>query len=299
MMDVNPKLSHIESEILVDIKRKLDGSGVLYRLFSRVKSHSSLTKKLETGKYNANKKIQDSIGFRIAVYFKDDIEVVRNIIGSMFSEKSADASISNLDDKTFEPIRYNLIYAFPDYLINQTPTVVDSPEFNWGLVDASFEVQIRTMLSEGWHEVEHDLRYKCKEDWDGHSNSSRSLNGVYATLETAESSMSMIFEQLAYKHYQDSKINSMLRCKFRLRISGDSLSEQLFNYLRGNKSLCKSILKVERNDFVIKRINLKNPLPLNYDNIIYFINFLHINDEQINAMTPNVLNSIFVQSQIS
>ncbi|MBK7959276.1 MAG: hypothetical protein IPK03_14995 [Bacteroidetes bacterium] len=31
---------------------------------------------------------------------------------------------------------------------------------NNSLVDSTFEVQLRTILSEGWHEIDHDLRYK-------------------------------------------------------------------------------------------------------------------------------------------
>ena len=35
---------------------------------------------------------------------------------------------------------------------------VDINEFDAALIDNTYEIQLRTVLSEGWHEVEHDLR---------------------------------------------------------------------------------------------------------------------------------------------
>lgn len=70
------------------------------------------------------------------------------------------------------------------------------------LIDNTYEVQIRTILSEGWHEVEHDLRYKCKEEWNEFKEESRLLNGIYATLESSEWSMLTLFDRLSYSQYK-------------------------------------------------------------------------------------------------
>lgn len=32
-------------------------------------------------------------------------------------------------------------------------------------IDDTFEIQIKTMFFEGWHEIEHDMRYKGEELW--------------------------------------------------------------------------------------------------------------------------------------
>ena len=71
------------------------------------------------------------------------------------------------------------------------------------LIDNTYEVQIRTILSEGWHEVEHDLRYKCKEEWNEFKEESRLLNGIYATLESSEWSMLTLFDRLSYSQYKN------------------------------------------------------------------------------------------------
>ena len=52
------------------------------------------------------------------------------------------------------------------------------PEGFKGRIEPTFKIQIRTVFSEGWHEVEHDLRYKCKDDWEGCELYSHTLNGI-------------------------------------------------------------------------------------------------------------------------
>lgn len=49
---------------------------------------------------------------------------------------------------------------------------------DYALTDATYEIQFRTTLSEGWHEIDHALRYKCKTDWDKHEDEERAFNGI-------------------------------------------------------------------------------------------------------------------------
>ncbi len=85
----------------------------------------------------------------------------------------------------FSAVRYNIIYELPLELLNGERNFPGASH----LIDSTFELQIRSILSEGWHEVEHDLRYKAKQDWIGNDVESRKLNGIYATLETSEWTM--------------------------------------------------------------------------------------------------------------
>ena len=78
----------------------------------------------------------------------------------------------------------------------------------------TFEVQIRTTFSEGWHEVDHEVRYKHKEAWEQHYEFSRELNGIYATLEVCDRSMVNLLERLAYRNYKNMEIEAMVRHKF-------------------------------------------------------------------------------------
>ncbi|MCO4883527.1 hypothetical protein, partial [Paraburkholderia caribensis] len=104
-------------------------------------------------------------------------------------EKSSTIDLPS--DSTFSVVRYNLIFR-----VSEDEEHSYGRLFNGQPIDTTFEVQIRTMLSEGWHEVEHDLRYKCKSHWDQQQDLSRTLNGVIATLETAEWSMTRVFDEL-------------------------------------------------------------------------------------------------------
>lgn len=155
----------------------LSQMGIMFRIFSRVKTIHSLKKKIFNNiKYGTNKRIQDLIGIRVVLYFSDDIDIVHNVLSSLFTEREKDRSIDSLLEAEFCPVRYNIVYEIPTKSNFSVPN-----EFN-EKIDNTFEIQIRTVLSEGWHEVEHDLRYKCKDDWNGHNIESRKLNGVYAAI---------------------------------------------------------------------------------------------------------------------
>ena len=113
-------------------------------------------------------------------------------------------------------------------------------------IDNTFEVQLRTVLSEGWHEIDHDLRYKCRSDWEGHNDLERVFNGVFAGLETSDWSNLMVFEKLSYRHYKDSKWEAMFRTKFRVRLKDSILQDKLKSILNSDKAIGKSLFRVER-----------------------------------------------------
>ena len=65
-------------------------------------------------------------------------------------------------------------------------------------IDATFEVQLRTISFEGWHEIEHDMRYKSPYGDDfWREDLSRTLNSVLANLELCDWTTLNVFEKLA------------------------------------------------------------------------------------------------------
>ncbi len=60
-------------------------------------------------------------------------------------------------------------------------------------IDDTFEIQIKTMFFEGWHEIEHDMRYKGEELWKNYKGFSRYFNSILATLELCDKSMVTLF----------------------------------------------------------------------------------------------------------
>lgn len=287
---IDPSDYRVSRDLSSKIDQLLTDSGLLFRVFSRVKSSSSLESKInrDTGKYSeSGRKIQDLFGFRVALYFPDDEEIVINILKDNFSYDAESSTIDQPTDDSFAAKRCNLIFQLPDELADGCHTLQTNK-----LIDSTFEVQIRTVLSEGWHEVEHDLRYKCKDDWAGHSDLERALNGIYASLETSEWSMVKLFDELAYRHYKSSEWQQMIRTKFRMRLTAP-LSDKVATVLSTTEA-GKNLYKLERTKLVKKIIELE-PFPLTTDNLVFVCNGLSLNEEELTKLTPRPIVEILSQ----
>ncbi len=272
----------IKKDLHNKIEQCLSSVGLLYRVFARVKSEESLQQKIlrGEGKYGEDKKIQDLFGIRVVLYFRDDIEIAQNILKHNYVYDELSSTIDVPTTASFRATRFNLIFKLPDEYLEQSVTVNDND-----MVDGTFEVQIRTVLSEGWHEVEHDLRYKCKEDWENYDDLNRSLNGVFASLETSEWTMSKLFDELSYRHYKSCEWAQMLRTKFRLR-AGNQLSGELNDIFNDDNGIGKKLFRVDRNKFIKKIFESRLELPLNLDNLVYMCNFWYVSSQSITDATP-------------
>ncbi|MGG5796682.1 RelA/SpoT domain-containing protein [Edwardsiella tarda] len=265
------------------ISEKLNSLGIMFRIFSRNKNSHSLMKKLENPKYGTTHKLQDALGVRVALYFNDDIELVHSVLNEIFTEREKDHSIDIMKAEEFSAVRYNIIYEIPKKILNKECQY----ETYSNKIDSTFELQIRSVLSEGWHEVEHDLRYKAKHDWKDNDIESRKLNGIYATLETSEWTMIKIFDELAYKHYKKQNWNSMLRQKLRLRLTSQELHEDIISILNNNLSLAKELYRIPRKDLLYKMSEAGFSLPLNLNTLVYFCNLFFIEDQSLYKLTPS------------
>lgn len=272
-------LNEIKKQIESDLNEQLSRCGLMYRLFGRAKSIRSLKHKMEIKgeKYRSGKdKIQDVIGLRIVLYFPEDVDLLsfffmcRNLV---------DAAIDELNPSTFRPQRLNLVKNIPDYLVNEFRAAL--PEEFATYIDDTYEVQIRTVFSEGWHEVEHDMRYKCKEDWEGYDSYSRKLNGIIATLETAEFGMSSIFNELSSQYLKDRKFSAMLRNKLRIRLANDNFSPKVEDFLRRNPQVAEEAFKMDRTVFLLSLLNHKKVLNLTFDNVLFLFNRIDMFNEEL------------------
>lgn len=282
MSRINPHA--VLKEITSNIESKLNDIGLMYRIFGRVKEQQSLDKKISSDpEYGVSKKVQDLIGIRVVSYFNDDISIVREIISSIFNENVENLSIDTPNKESFKATRYNIIYSLTDELAEILNLGDEQNK-----IDNTFELQIRTIFSEGWHEVEHDLRYKCLNDWDGFDAYYRLLNGIYASLENNEWAMIKIFDDLAYGHYKSNNLSEMLRQKFRLRFVSDSLSKHLLDILQ-DQDVAKKFFRVERRKILIEMNRRGYFYPLTLDNILLFSNMLEVKDDRILASTPSMM----------
>ncbi|QXP52880.1 hypothetical protein [Cellulophaga sp. HaHa_2_1] len=282
-------LETITNKLEKSIKAELDKSGLMYRLFSRVKSVDSINNKIEKKDYRSKKKkITDIIGIRITLYFKDDVDLLYSLLKQKknFDHESTDTY--SVDE--FKPVRCNLTFNLNEAFSNEAKTILGE---SIDVIDTKYEIQIRTVLSEGWHEVEHDLRYKCKEDWIGHDDLNRNLNGIFATLETSEFSMLQMFENLTYRHYKQNKIEPLIRTKFRLRLKNENLNSKIRSLLTSDKELMKQFFKVDRSKFLFSLHTSKISIPLTIDNLVLLVNHFEIKNHEIRKFESEFVKGEF------
>lgn len=289
-------LQLIEKEICSSICDQLDKVGLLYRIFSRTKDNKSIKEKIER-KINEQtpysidgKKIQDIIGIRIVTYFQDDIELVKKILSRRF--KFIDEEIDKHELTVFKPKRTNIICDFDKKskdIFNETKSSSKLEYFE--ITDSTFELQLRTILSEGWHEIDHSLRYKCKSDWESHYEKERMLNGIYASLEVNDIALKSLFNELSYQHFKTQNWEAMIRNKFRLKFQMSPLKDELKTILDNNNNLAKKILKLEREKIISKMADSNLSLPINFNNLLYIINYLELKNKEINLLTPDIIRN--------
>ena len=284
-------LDTILGAVVEELESDLSRCGFMYHIFFRTKSNSSIQAKLskKSEEYRLKgKKMQDLLALRITLYFSDDVEILHQYLKA--KPNFLEETIDDYNVETFRPKRLNLVMNVPNvwrnemrsYLLQNAPDVAD-------LIDLTYEIQIRTILSEGWHEVEHDFRYKCQEDWDEFKEESRLLNGIFATLESSEWSMLTLFDKMAYSFYKKKNWTNMIRNKMRIRFSDKALSDDVSSLLSLEPELAKSIYRVRRNKVISCVLEKEFRFPLKYDTIVHLLNRAEVRNKELAHLEISVL----------
>ncbi|MDH6358681.1 hypothetical protein [Parabacteroides sp. PF5-9] len=278
----------IEQDIKEMIEANLGRTGLLYRLYSRIKSADSISDKIKRKGYAQNgKQLQDVIGLRIMTYFSEDIDVLIDYFSTIFDVIGKEHDL--LDIHNFNPVRINLVCRMQNEQLKEFNAWKSQYQDSFKYIDSTFEIQIRTTLSEGWHEIEHNMRYKCKNEWSSLEDESRMLNGIHAMLDTSDRTLFQLFEEIAYQHYKQKNWTGMLRNKFRLRFNLEPLSEELIMLFDTHKILAKRFFKIERNTIINKLIKHDLRMEISFDNIIFLCNYLYVRNKTITQLTPDSL----------
>ncbi|MBN1184992.1 MAG: hypothetical protein JXB49_22090 [Bacteroidales bacterium] len=298
-MNNNPGLKSILKRINEDILAEIDRIGIHCRIHTRIKEFDSISEKISrkgAGYYSKEgKKIQDICGIRITTYFIEDVKLLWDIFEKKYEkvdEANDTITIDNL--AIFQPVHKNLICRMnidDSQILKELTTFGDYDRYS--LIDNTFEIQFRTTLSEGWHEIEHVLRYKCKSDWDEYIDQSRMLNGIYATLETSDKAMKALFDELSYQHYKMNNWEAMLRTKFRLKFIKEQLDETICDLLNRHNDLAKDIFRTDREELLREFALSKLHIPLSFNNLIFLANYLKIKNPDISSLIPQAIKSDF------
>ncbi|HAM99285.1 MAG TPA: GTP pyrophosphokinase [Marinilabiliales bacterium] len=284
-------LEIVEKRLKEKLVNELTRTGLLFRLFSRVKEQLSIDEKFTRKTYSPNSELmQDLVGFRITTYFSDDVKIVVDLCEKIFDK--VELVYDEPSSEVFRPLRKNMICRMPEYETRIFEEMKpNNPQFE--LIDNTFEIQFRTTLSEGWHEVDHLMRYKCKPDWEPLTAEGRMLNGIYATLETNDQALKALFDDISYQHYKSKKWEAMLRNKLRLRFLLKGLDTEIIEYLNANQEVGKKIFKLNRNKILKTYIDSTLAFPTTFDNWMYFINHCFLKDEFITSKTQPILKDEF------
>ncbi|MFZ4105910.1 hypothetical protein [Flavobacterium sp.] len=289
-------LQLIEKDICSKICERLDKVGLLYRIFSRVKDFNSIREKIDRKNAEGNpyyidgKKIQDILGIRIVTYFYDDVALVKKILSDIL--KFVGEEIDVIEPTVFKPKRTNIVCRFDDKHKETFEEIVKITNSNLlKLCDHTFELQLRTILSEGWHEIDHSLRYKSKDEWLKHSEKERLLNGIYANLEVNDLAMKSLFSELAYQHFKEKNWEAMLRNKYRLKFQSTELKSDLKQILNEDSNIAKQILKADRINVINELSKVEISFPINFNNLIYFINLIELKNDRISNLTPELIKN--------
>ncbi len=276
------KLTELCGHITDAIQEILDSCGLYFRIFSRVKSVESIASKLQRGNYGSPdnpKKMQDLIGLRVVLYYYDDLSICRDIMESTFQMVDTwSRNTFNADE--FRATKINGVFRYPaEYFKLYKKELWDLP------IDTTFEIQFRTVFFEGWHEIEHDMRYKSllsdDQFWKGSEELSRILNCILANLELSDWSLVQLFEQLSYNHYKTGNWELMLKSKFRIKIDDtECLHPDIVEIFDKNKKTAKHFFKCSRRKLIRGLLRLDHP-HLNYNLIIKLLNDNIVQNQEI------------------
>ena len=273
----------VKVDLLSIIEEKLKKAGVYYRIAYRVKAVDSMVDKLiykdyrRVGTENEDKKMQDLIGIRIMLYFTDDVDICRNLLDTLFAEPGEWVTTEN-NEYEFKAMKINGIFKLPSYLSKAiiNPMLSD-------YVDDTFEVQVRTNSFEGWHEIEHDLRYKGSAFGIGNEALARKMNSILATLELCDDSIVKLLEDLGHQHYKDKKWSDMVRCHYRLKFDNEPIHPEIKKVLDSDINLAKIFFKFERHKAIRQLWNNTSDkgIDLTVTNMIRIVNQIGPNDERL------------------
>lgn len=272
-----PKI--VETDLKRIVEERLQQCGLYHRVFSRIKTPESLEHKYRFKEYNDEKRIQDLVGIRIDMYFEDDLTICQGIMERSF--ELVEWSHSESKEEEFKATKINGVFRLPEYL-----KVKISPD-TWDMgIDDTFEIQLKTMFFEGWHEIEHDMRYKQESVWTNRISFSRYFNSILATLELCDKSMVTLFEDMGHDLYKAGQWAEMIKVHFRVKMENQPLYpevEQIFNdsYRNTVDNLAKRLFKCPRKRLVDQLMKRNWRVPINVNTIVALLNECLLHDDQL------------------
>lgn len=275
-----------------DVAGILNRAGMYFRIFNRAKTPFSIAQKLEKGNYGfgeQDKKMQDLVGLRVVVYYQDDVEIIRTILEKTFRQVG-EWSETDSTEVEFKASKLNGVFRIPEEYGR-----VYNGDISFLPIDTTFEVQLRTISFEGWHEIEHDMRYKSpygEEFWENNENLSRTLNSVLANLELCDWATLNVFDKLSYYHYEEGNWEMMLKAKFRLRFDALPLDEAIVAFFNEYSEVPYTIFRSHRPDILFALLRDGYHEHITYNLLVKVINDLAEYDVKYQRKLAKICNEV-------
>lgn len=148
----------LAERLVAQLQDHLKGTMRIDRIAARAKSADRFLAKAPKVKDDGSPKydqpfeqIQDLVGARVIVFYKQDVDVVSSIIERYYKPIECRALIPE-SEREFGYVGKHFVLAFPEDLFDDDADRERSPMF--------FELQVKTLFQHAWSEAEHDLSYK-------------------------------------------------------------------------------------------------------------------------------------------
>jgi ppGpp synthetase/RelA/SpoT-type nucleotidyltranferase len=154
-------LMPLASKLQVHIQEALTGIPRVDRVSARAKSPDRFVGKAMKRKDDGGLKyehpfeqIQDLVGARVIVFYKQDVDAVSDAIDRYFRRIEGQDLVPDSVNE-FGYVGRHFILAVPEDVIEDAADRSKTPDF--------FELQVKTLFQHAWSEAEHDLAYKPTE----------------------------------------------------------------------------------------------------------------------------------------
>lgn len=152
-----PNYERLARNLVQAFKTFLEDAGIdILGVVYRIKEFDSFCDKIQRKGYkNPFQEIEDICGLRIICYYPSDLKRITQIIATEFNVKESIDKATQL-----EPDRFG--YRSLHFVLTVKKDWLKAPNYR-GLNGLKAEVQVRTILSHAWADIEHKLAYKKTE----------------------------------------------------------------------------------------------------------------------------------------
>lgn len=150
-----------------------------HQITYRIKTRESLSNKIvrKNYKYSSLEEVTDIVGFRVILFFEDDVSEVERIIRQEFLVDE----INSVDKMSLDTDKFG--YRSLHFVVSMNNVRLQLPEYE-KFRSIRFEIQVRSILQHSWAEIEHDIGYKGESEIP--NSAKRTFYRIAALLEQAD-----------------------------------------------------------------------------------------------------------------